>query len=433
MGGGDLDLAMTSYDLGMGVGLFGELVATHLIDKRRLSPGYLHRICVAGNYSSHIVGYLHTGVAPRSRGAASFVIDSLKQIVKTCLGRPRPPAEKARREAERRAARDIRLLQMKEKMRFSKWKMVLMDASILISTRNRAKYLTQTLDSISRVRRDGLEVELIIVDNGSTDETGAVVTETARRFPFRLHPLSFQCGGKAAALNYGLRTAKGGCLVFTDDDLRFDALWLLKLLAPVRAGHAEAVVGEIRLAQHLVRAWMEPLHRAMLAEVRPNDGRPRLVGANMAVSRKCFDWVAGFDPALGPGALGLAEEELLERQIRAKGGRIQFAEGAGVEHHFDPNRLERLAFVRHARASGRSNAYIFHHWDRGSRPLLAIRRAAKAIQSSFWTLYWWLGRKVGSPIDPREIVAIYHLAFLNQLAIQRGTAPKYLAASSDAI
>ena len=116
MGGGDLDLAMTSYDLEMGVGLFGELVLTHLIDKRRLSPQYLHRVFVAGSYSSHIVRYLHTGIAPRYRGATGLFIDSFKRMARTCLGRPWPPAEKATREAERRAARDIRLLQMERKI-----------------------------------------------------------------------------------------------------------------------------------------------------------------------------------------------------------------------------------------------------------------------------------------------------------------------------
>jgi glycosyltransferase involved in cell wall biosynthesis len=116
MGGEDLDLAMTSYDLGMGVGLFGELVVTHLIDKRRLSPRYLRRVCVGGNYSSHLVSYLHTGIAPRYRGTTGLVVDSLKQMVRTCLGRRSSPAEKAMREAERRAARDIRLLQMERKI-----------------------------------------------------------------------------------------------------------------------------------------------------------------------------------------------------------------------------------------------------------------------------------------------------------------------------
>ncbi len=79
-----------------------------------------------------------------------------------------------------------------------------MDASILISTRNRAQYLKQTLDSLSRIRRDGVEVELIVIDNGSSDETMAVATEATRRFPFRVQLLSFSRGAKAAALNYAL-------------------------------------------------------------------------------------------------------------------------------------------------------------------------------------------------------------------------------------
>ncbi len=97
MGGGDLDLAMTSYDLGMGVGPFGDLVVRHLIDKRRLSPQYLHRVYVDGTYGTHIVTYLHTGIVPPYRGATGFLLDSLKPMVKACLGRPWPPAEKAGR------------------------------------------------------------------------------------------------------------------------------------------------------------------------------------------------------------------------------------------------------------------------------------------------------------------------------------------------
>jgi len=116
MAGEDLDMAMTSYDFGMGVGLFGELVVTHLIGERRLSPQYLHRILVGGVYSSHIVTYLYTGIAPQYRGTVGFVLDSLKRILRTCIGRPWAPAEKAIREAERRAARDIRLLQMERKI-----------------------------------------------------------------------------------------------------------------------------------------------------------------------------------------------------------------------------------------------------------------------------------------------------------------------------
>jgi glucosyl-dolichyl phosphate glucuronosyltransferase len=302
-----------------------------------------------------------------------------------------------------------------------------MDASILISTKNRAQYLAETLDSLSRIRRDGLEVELIVVDNGSSDRTMGVVTEAARRFPFRVHLLCFSDGAKAAALNHALPTAVGRYLVFTDDDLRFDAHWLLKLLAPLRAGQADAVVGEVRLAPHLTRTWMESIHRVLLAEVQPNRQDHELVGANMAVTRECFELVGAFDPALGPGALGLSEEVLLERQIRAKGGRIQFVEGAVVEHHFDPKRLERSAWIRHVKAQGRSNAYIFYHWDRGSMSLLTLRRIKKTIQLGLCTLSHWRRRKVNSPIDSKEIALIHYLAFLKQLGIQQRSHRKYLA------
>jgi glycosyltransferase involved in cell wall biosynthesis len=314
-----------------------------------------------------------------------------------------------------------------EKSNFSKVSNTRMDASILISTKNRAQYLARTLDSLSGIRRDGLEIELIVIDNGSSDETAAVAEQAARRFPFRISLLSFSHGAKAAALNYALPAATGRCLVFTDDDLRFDPLWLLKLLAPLRAGLADAVVGEVRLAPHLTRCWMEPTHRSMLAEVLPNAERYHLVGANMALNRECLDWVGGFDPALGPGALGLSEEVLLELQIWAKGGRIRFVEGATTEHHFDPKRLKRSAWIRHAKTSGRSNAYIFHHWKRGTMSLLPLRRIKKTIELWFCTLSGLLRRKAGSPIDSREIALINYLAFLKQLGIQRGTHPKYSA------
>jgi glycosyltransferase involved in cell wall biosynthesis len=304
-----------------------------------------------------------------------------------------------------------------------------MDASILISTRNRAHYLKDTLDSLSQIQRDGMEVELIVIDNGSSDETMTVVPEATRRFPFRVQLLSFARGAKSAALNYALPTAAGRYLVFTDDDLRFNEVWLQKLLAPLRTGQAEAVVGEIRLPPHLTRDWMEPTHRAMLAEVRPNDERHQLVGANMAMSRECFNLVGAFDPALGPGALGLSEEVLLDRQIRSRGGRIQFAEGAVVEHHFDPKRLERPAWIRHAKASGSSNAYIFHHWNRGSVRWLTLRRAKRMIQVGFCTLSGRERRETGSPIDAREIEQINYLAFLKQLGMQQRKAPKYSVTS----
>lgn len=61
MGGEDLDLAMTSYDLGLGTGLFPELKLIHLIPASRVSPKYLYDIQVCGMYSALLVNHLHFG------------------------------------------------------------------------------------------------------------------------------------------------------------------------------------------------------------------------------------------------------------------------------------------------------------------------------------------------------------------------------------
>jgi glycosyltransferase involved in cell wall biosynthesis len=120
MGGGDLDLAMTSDDLGMGVGLFAELVLTHLIDKRRLSPQYLHQVFVEGTHSSHIVEDLHSGVGPRDRGTTGYLrIRSRKLSKPVLVDRGHLPK---RRGEKRNGVRPVifAFLKRSKKSRFSK-------------------------------------------------------------------------------------------------------------------------------------------------------------------------------------------------------------------------------------------------------------------------------------------------------------------------
>jgi glycosyltransferase involved in cell wall biosynthesis len=78
MGGGDLDLAMTSYQLGMGTGLFPQLRLLHLIPKHRVERSYLYEICVGGTYAGHLVNFFHFG--PSSQPRHSFA--RLRRVMK---------------------------------------------------------------------------------------------------------------------------------------------------------------------------------------------------------------------------------------------------------------------------------------------------------------------------------------------------------------
>ena len=237
--------------------------------------------------------------------------------------------------------------------------------SIIICTRNRARFLRETIAAIGQVRMPlNLSCELIIVDNCSTDDTAQMVN--ANPMPnMALRFLSEARPGKCFALNTGLAAAQGEIILFTDDDVRPPADWIEGMCRRLLSGEADAVAGGVRIAPALERAWMLPLHRAWLAsteDLNPNS-LTHMIGANMAFSRTVLACVPAFDTELGPGALGFEDETLFSHQLLAAGCTIGSALDVIVEHHFDPSRLTRAAFLDMARKQGRSKAYVAHHWD----------------------------------------------------------------------
>ena len=216
--------------------------------------------------------------------------------------------------------------------------------SILLCTRDRAASLRPTLASIGQCEVPaGLSGELVVVDNGSRDNTAAVVADAAfggqavRRV---FEPLP----GLSRARNAGLQATASDVLLFTDDDVRVPVDWIEGMCRPVLSGEADAVAGGV----HFPPEYEGPLsrkpfryHRGWLASTEGLDpADPRgLVGANMAFSRRAADALGGFDPALGAGALGFGEESLFAHRLVAGGFRIRGALGVSVAHHFDLSRL----------------------------------------------------------------------------------------------
>lgn len=235
--------------------------------------------------------------------------------------------------------------------------------SLIVATRNRAAMACDTARRLLEACAAGRDAEILFVDNGSTDDTAARLSLLAKENP-RLRLLFQRTGGKAAALNQALRQASGDVLVFCDDDVRPDTGWLDSLTAPLFAGKADAVAGAVRLAPHLERPWMGQIHRSALAETSylNQDNPETAVGANMAMTRLVLTKVPAFDEELGPGALGLWEDTLFSMQMRQAGYRLAMAADARVEHHFEPQRLTRAAFVKRALSEARSSAYVAWHW-----------------------------------------------------------------------
>lgn len=263
------------------------------------------------------------------------------------------------------------------------------EVSVVICTRNRADHLEKTLRAMAEAGLcDDLRVEVLVVDNASTDATREVAS--GWRLPggevrYRLEPRV----GQSVARNTGLAEARGQIIVFTDDDVRPADGWLRRLCAPIVEGRGHAVVGSIGIPEQLDRPWMKPLHRAYMASSDALDmaDPKRLIGANMAVSRDVLAMVPWFDPELGPGALGFEDETLFSRQLREAGFKIVGAPDARLEHHFDPDRLDRARLLDSAWRHGRSGAYVRHHWMHEAIPEAARRylRAAVGMMGYRWS------------------------------------------------
>ncbi len=94
-----------------------------------------------------------------------------------------------------------------------------MNVSVIIPTYNRAEVLRKTLSAYAGQAGQHQLLELLVVDDGSGDQTASVVQECARLFPFAIRYLHQQNRGLAASRNHGLREARGDLVLFGDDDI----------------------------------------------------------------------------------------------------------------------------------------------------------------------------------------------------------------------
>ena len=96
-----------------------------------------------------------------------------------------------------------------------------MTLSVIICTRNRAHTLGECLASVvAALQACGDGVEIVVVDNGSSDDTAARLADFTASCPLPVQVIREPQPGLSRARNAGIRAAKGHLLAFTDDDCR---------------------------------------------------------------------------------------------------------------------------------------------------------------------------------------------------------------------
>jgi glycosyltransferase involved in cell wall biosynthesis len=297
--------------------------------------------------------------------------------------------------------------------------------SIIICTRDRADSLRQTLQSIGKCTIPAdLPAELLVIDNGSSDHTREVV-ESAELKNMPLRYIGEPNPGLSHARNLGLAEASGDIILFTDDDVRVPTDWIERMCRPIASGRADAIAGGIKIAPNLERPWLNGFLRILVTStdvVAEED--VQLVGANMAFSRRVLEVVPAFDPELGAGALGFAEDTFFSYQLIRAGFKLMANLQTVVEHHFDSGRLTRDAFLTIAERNGRSKAYIHYHWKHGDvpHPRLAVLWTIVKLNIRRALCIGWGGR--ANP-KPWELGYTSKLHFVRQYEQERSRPHNY--------
>jgi glycosyltransferase involved in cell wall biosynthesis len=220
--------------------------------------------------------------------------------------------------------------------------------SVIIPTRNRAKSLKVLLDSLqSAARPNSTKVEIIVVNNGSTDETSQILNEEAGiARPLELVVLHQPIPGKANAINLALTVARGEILMIVDDDVSIHPQCLVKHLDAYEQSSFSAVQGKVQPGRDPEGqcADLRQLQKYNIPLVDYGDAIIQiqgLTGTNMSFKREVLERIGAFDVRLGPGAAGFSEDTEFSMRIRRAGFKIGYTPHAIVYHELNPQRYGR--------------------------------------------------------------------------------------------
>ena len=266
--------------------------------------------------------------------------------------------------------------------------------SVVIPVKDRAEELRRCLESLKRVRYPAEQLEILVVDDGSRDET----REVARSMGASVIPSGGEGRGPAAARTRGASVARGEILAFLDSDCAASEEWLAELAVTFEDPDVAAVGGRVNgmhASSALDRYEAEMSSLCLGAQGRSGQhGKDTfyLPSCNLLVRRRDFVESGGFREELQ-----VAEDVDLSWRLRDRGRRIVYTPAGSIVHEHR-NRLG--AFLRRRFQYGTSEGLLqILHPERRKRMVLPPALAASVLLlASSWLAASWLPAALGTAL-----------------------------------
>ncbi len=245
-----------------------------------------------------------------------------------------------------------------------------MNLSVIVCTRNRADELVKCLQELKEQTKGIEGVEIIIVDNGSTDHTKEVAarftTDPNSRCRYVYEPVPGPC----AARNRGRAEAKGAVLACIDDDAVPHPGWIAVIREHFLAGRSDCLAGKtvLRLQDELPE-WFPTNLNWVLGESQFGERERELTpgecpnAGNCAFRIDVFDAIGGFNPNLRI----YYEEVDFFGKARRMGFSFYYRSDLAIDHCVSAKRLTKSALREKAYQMGFGCALMVISLNAGAR------------------------------------------------------------------
>lgn len=251
--------------------------------------------------------------------------------------------------------------------------------SVVLCSFNGSETIGEALQHLARLNYPDYEV--IVVDDGSTDNTAAI----AAGFPFRLIRTPNQ--GLSAARNMGLEAASGSIVAYIDDDAYPDPDWLAYLAHTFRTSNFVGVggpnispPGDGPIAECVALSPGGPAHVLLNDTVAEH-----IPGCNMSFRKDRLKAIGGFDPKFRVAA----DDVDVCWRLQARGWELGFNPAAVVWHH---RRNSVRAYWKQQSGYGKGEALLHAKWPEKYNEQAHLSWAGRVYGPTAKPLLGWLQR-----------------------------------------